>query len=328
MTNFGSRNTGLFLKITLLAGALFIGTAAHAQYPTKPIRMVVFTQPGGGPDLAARIVGGKLGELLGQPVVVENRVGANGNIAGEYVARSSPDGYTLLFGVDGIVVINPHVYARMTYDPLKDLVPVATTAFSQLVLLVHPSVPAKNIKEFVEYARAANPPLYYASGGNGSQHHLTMEMLKKRAEVNLIHVPFKSGSPAVTAVVAGDVPVVIAGPSAVSQVKSGRLRAIAVTGRKRSPLFPDVPTVGEYYPGYEMNNWNGIWAPVGTPEPVLAKLRDEIKRVLMLPDTRAKFLAAGGSEPWVTTPAEFNAIIRGEYEKYGKMVKEIGAKID
>ncbi len=309
--------------------ALCLASAAVAQqYPTKPIKLVVLIAPGGAPDVAARVMQGPLSERLGQPIVVENRAGSNGNIAGEYVARSAPDGYTLLFGADSLIAINPHIYAKMSFDPLKDLAPVATTVITQLILSVNPAVPVKDFREFLEYARSAKPPLNYASGGNGSQHHLSMEMLKQRAGIDMVHVPYKSGSPAVAAAVAGEVPIVMAGTSSGPLVRAGRLRAVAVTGRNRLPLLPDVPTIGEFFPGYEVNNWLGIWAPAGTPQPIIARLRTAINEVLALTEVRKGMGSVGGAELWITTPEEFAATIRRDYEKYGKLVKEIGAKID
>jgi len=287
--------------VLVLAGLCLAG-AAHAQYPTKPIRLIVLIAPGGAPDVAARVMAPKLGEYLGQPIVVENKPGSNGNIAAEYVAHSPPDGYTLLFGADSMAVINPHVYTKSAFDPLTELTPVATTMITQLILSVNPSVPAKDFKEFLDYARHADPPLQYASGGNGSQHHLSTEMLKQRAGINLVHIPYKSGSPAVAAAVAGEVPIVMAGTSAGPLIKAGKLRAIAVTGHNRLALLPDVPTIGEFYPGYEVNNWLGIWAPAGTPEPVIARLRTEINRVLALPEVKERMGAVGGAQPWITTP--------------------------
>ena len=244
------------------------------------------------------------------------------------MARSAPDGYTLLFGADSGVAINPHIYSKMAFDPLKDLAPVATTIITQLIFSVHPSLPARNLREFLALARKASPPLHYASGGNGSQHHLSTEMLKQRAGIKLTHVPYKSGTPAVLAAIVGDVPVVMAGTSSGPLVKAGKLRAIAVTGKDRSKLFPAVPTIGEYFPGYQVNNWLGIWAPAGTPEPVIAKLHGEINRVLAVPEVGERISAVGGAEPWITSREEFAAAIQRDYEKYGKLVKEIGAKID
>jgi len=312
----------------IFSAVLCLASTSHAQYPTRPIRLVVVIAPGGGPDVAARIIQQPLSELLGQTIVVENRPGANGNIAGELVARSAPDGYTLLFGHDSGMAINPHIYSKMTFDPLKDVVPVATTVITQLILSVHPSLPVRNFKEFLAFARKTSPPLQYASAGNGSQHHLSTEMLKQRAGINLTHVPYKSGAPAAAAAVAGEVPIVMSGASSALLVKAGKLRAIASTGRERLKLFPDAPTIGETFPGYEVNNWLGIWAPAGTPEPLILRLRAEINRVLAMPEVGERLRSVNGAEPWITTREEFAAAIQRDYEKYGKLVKEIGARID
>lgn len=313
-----------------LAACLFVlgADAALAQYPSRPIKLIVPIPAGGAPDIAARVIGQKLSELLGQPVVVDNHAGSNGNIAGDMVAKAPPDGYTLLLGQDSLIAINPHLYAKMLFDPLKDLVPVATVAANQFVLAVNPSLPARNFQEFIEYARRTAPPLPYASGGNGSQHHLSMEILKQRAGIDLLHVPFKGGTPATMATVAGDTVAMFAGTSTYSQIKAGKLRALAVTGARRSPEFPDLPTIGEFYPGYEVTIWLGLFAPAGTPEPLLARLRAVVDKALAAPDVRQKLNAAGGLEPFATTPDEFATLIRRDYDKYGKIVKASGIKVD
>ncbi len=260
--------------LRLLAACLFAlaSAGALAQYPSRPIKLIVPIPPGGAPDIVARVVGQKLSEILAVPVVVDNRAGSNGNIAGDLVAKSPPDGYTLLLGQDSLVAINPHLYAKMPFDPLKDLVPVATLVANQFVLAVNPSLPVKNFQEFIEYARRTTPPLPYASGGNGSQHHLSMEILKQRAGIDMLHVPFKGGAPATMATVAGDTAAMFAGTSTSAQIKAGKLRALAVTGTQRSPEYPDLPTIGEFYPGYEVTIWLALFAPAGTPEPVLVPL--------------------------------------------------------
>ena len=311
----------------LLAGLMAVHDAA-AQYPSHPIRLLVPFPPGGGPDLVGRILAPKLAEALGQPVVVENRVGSNGNIAGEAVARSPADGYTLLVGNDSLFVINAHLYKQMPFDPLKDLAPVASLVSNGFFLAVNPAVPAKSLPEFIEYARKADPPLQYASGGNGSQHHLTMERLKARAGFKAVHVPYKGGAPATTATVAGEVPAMMSGTSTAPQIKAGRLRALAFTGPQRSRALPDVPTVAEFYPDFVMVQWYGLFAPAGTPEAVMARLRAETTKALVLPDVRERLSNAGGVEPWITTPEEFAAEMRSEFGTYGKLVKEVGAKID
>lgn len=317
------------LAAATLAG-LLLGLAANAaaQYPTRAVRIVVTIPPGGAPDLTARIVGEKLSAGLGQPVVIENRPGANGNTAAEQVAKSAPDGYTLLLAADSLLAINPHVYSRMPIDPLRDLAPVASLVSNMFVLSVNPALPVATFQEFVEYARKADPPLTYASGGNGSQHQFMMEALKQRAGVNLVHVPYKGGSPATTATVAGEVAAMFAGTSTAPQIKAGKLRALAVTGARRSEVFPDLPTIGEFYAGYEMTIWLGLFAPAGTPEPVLGRLREGIGKAIASPEVKEKLERAGGLQPFVTSPADFSALIRRDYDKYGKLVREIGVRAD
>ena len=311
----------LFLALSLAAAA------ALAQFPSRPITLLVPIPPGGAPDIAARLIGQKLSEHIGQPVVIENRVGANGNIAADLVAKSQPDGHTLGLLADSQITINPHLY-QMPFDALRELAPVASVAANQFVLTVNPSLPVRSFPEFVEHARQANPPLAYASGGNGSQHHLTMEMLKRRAGINLLHVPFKGGAPAAAATVAGDTAAVWSGSSNAAQIKAGRLRPLAVSGAQRSAQYPELPTIGEFYPGFENSIWLGIFGPAGIPENVLGKLRSELRRVLENPEIKQKMNAAGGLDPYITTPEEFSAVIRRDYEKYAKVVKDVGIKLD
>jgi len=314
-------------RIGFFLAAIFFCALAAAQYPSRPITIIVPIPPGGAPDIAARVIADKLSQNIGQPVVVENKAGANGNIANEFVARSQPDGYTLGLLADSQITVNPHLY-KMPIDTLRDLAPVATVAANQFVLTVNPSLPVRTFPEFIEYAKKANPPLAYASGGNGSQHHLTMEMLKQRAGINLLHVPFKGGAPAAAATVAGDTAAVWSGSSNAPQIKAGRLRPLAVSGAKRSEQYPDLPTIGEFYPGFENSIWLGLFGPAGMPENVLTRLRSEVRRVLESPDVKQKMNAAGGLDPYLTTPQEFSALIRRDHEKYAKVVKDIGIKLD
>jgi len=311
----------LFLSATAAAGAL-------AQYPSRPVHIVVPIPPGGAPDIAARLLGQKLAEQLAQAVVVENRVGANGNIAMDYVARAAPDGHTLALVADSQIAINPHLYSRMPLDTLRDLAPVSAVAANQFVLAINPAVPARTFAEFIEYARKASPPLHYASGGNGSQHHLTMELLKARAGIEMVHVPYRGGAPATTAAVAGEVAAMWAGSSNAAQIKAGRLRALAVSGGKRSAQYPELPTIAEFYPGFENSIWLGLFGPAGIPQAVLEKLRVEIRRALESPGLKEKFNSAGGLEPYVLSPDEFNAVIRRDHEKYAKVLRDLGIKLD
>lgn len=316
------------IRIGLFLASFFAATAALAQYPSRPLQIIVPIPPGGAPDIAARVLGQKLSEQLGQPVVIENRAGANGNIASEVVARAAPDGHTLGLLADSQIAINPHLYAKLPFDTLRDLAPVSPVATNQFVLAIHPAVPARSFPEFIEFARKSKPPLHYASGGNGSQHHLTMEMLKQRAGIDLVHVPYRGGAPATAAAVAGDVAAMWAGSSNAPQIKAGRLRALAVSGAARSALYPELPTIGEFYPGFANSIWLGLFGPAGIPEAVLVKLRAEIKRALESPDLKEKFNAAGGLEPYVLAPEDFAALIRRDYAKYAKVVKDVGVRID
>jgi tripartite-type tricarboxylate transporter receptor subunit TctC len=298
---------------------------AAAQYPSRPIRLLVPNPPGGATDALARLVAPKLGEALGQPLVVDNRPGSNGNLASELAAKAAPDGHTLLLCADAQIVIGPHLYAKMPLDTLKDLAPVATLVNTQMLLVVSPALPAKTLPEFIELARKANPPLAYASIGNGSQHHLVMEMLKGRAGIDLLHVPFKGGGPATTALLGGEIVAMFGGNSVAGHVRAGRLRALAVAGKERSQVFPDLPRLADLYPGLEVTPWLALFAPAGVPEPVLAKLRTEVNKLLQDPEQIRRL---GGLEPYITTPEEFQALLRREYAKYGEVVKAVGAKID
>ena len=316
------------MRVLSFLGALLVAGSAFAQFPSRPITIIVPIPPGGAPDIAARVIAQKLSESLGQAVVVENRVGANGNIANELVAKSAPDGHTLGLLADSQVAINPHLYKKMPVDTLKDLTPISTVAANQFVLAINPALPAKTFPEFIAYAKQANPPLAYASGGNGSQHHLTMEMLKRRAGIEMVHVPYKGGSPATMATVAGETAAMWAGSSNAGQIKAGKLRALAVSGEKRSAQHPELPTIGEFYPGFANSIWLGIFGPAGMPEPVVERLRAELKRILESGEVKGRFNSSGGLEPYVVQGAEFADLIRRDYEKYGKVVKEIGIKLD
>jgi tripartite-type tricarboxylate transporter receptor subunit TctC len=311
-----------------LAALLALSLAAFcatAQYPTRPIRLLVPNPPGGATDTLARLVAPKLGAALGQPLVVDNRPGSNGNLASEMTAKAPADGYTLLLCADAQIVIGPHLYAKMPLDTLKDLAPVATLVNTQMLLVVSPALQANTLSEFIDLARRSNPPLAYASIGNGSQHHLVMEMLKARAGIDLLHVPFKGGGPATTALLGGEIVAMFGGNSVSGHVRAGKLRALAVAGRERSPIFPDLPRLADVYPGLEVSPWLALFAPAGVPEAVLARLRGEINKLLRDPEQIRRL---GGLEPYITTPQEFEALLRSEYAKYGEVVRAAGAKID
>jgi tripartite-type tricarboxylate transporter receptor subunit TctC len=316
-----------FLLAALLA---LSATAAAAQsYPTRPLRLVVGFPPGGATDVIARVVGQPLGARLGQPLVVDNRPGSNGNIAAEVAAKSRPDGYTLALGSDSLFGVNPHLYAKMPIDPHRDLVPVALVVSNQVVLAVNPTAaPAKDLAEFVALVRRATSPLFYASIGNGSQHHLAMELLKQRAGIALTHAPYKGGGPAAIAVMSGEVIAMFGGGSVVPLARSGKLKALAVSGRKRWPSLPELPTIAETYPGFEVTIWQGLFVPVGTPQAIIDKLHGEVNAVLAQPDVAERLIAAGAGEPTITTPDEFAAMIRNDRDRYRALIKDIGVTVD
>jgi tripartite-type tricarboxylate transporter receptor subunit TctC len=284
--------------------------------------------PGGAPDIAARLLAQRLTETMGQSFFIENRSGANGNVAAEMTAHAEPDGYTLIMAADSLITINPHVYDKMPIDMLKDLLPVASVASNQFFLSVNPSLPVKTVPEFVEYARKHKPPLAYASGGNGSQHQLTMEMLKERAGFDMVHVPYKGGAPATAATMSGEVAALFSGTSSAPQIKAGRIRALAVAGGKRSPTFPDLPTIGEFYPGFENSIWLGLFGPANLPEDVLNRLRTEVHKALESADVKASLMGKGSLETLVLSPEDFEKLIRRDYDKYGKLIKKLGIKAD
>jgi tripartite-type tricarboxylate transporter receptor subunit TctC len=314
----------------LVAAAVAMGAhAAAAQpYPSRPIRLLLVYPPGGAADLVARAVGQPLGARLGQPVVVENRPGSNGNLAGEIVAHANPDGYTLLLGPSALFGINPHLYARMSIDPLKDLAPVASVVSNALLLAANPKLGPTNLRDFIAFARSAGSPLFYGSIGNGSEHHLAMEMLKQSAGIDLTHVPYKGGGPAALGVMSGDVAAMFGGGSVASLVQSGELRGLAISGRKRSPALPDLPSISEFYPDYEVTLWQGLFAPVGTRPEVIARLRTELNAVLANADVMNKLAAAGSGDPYISTLPEFAARMRSDYDKYGKVIHDIGLHLD
>ena len=316
------------LRFAAALGALIVSLAANAQFPSRPIHILVTIPPGGAPDIVARVLGEKISHSLGQPVVVDNKPAANGNAAALEAARAAPDGHTLLLAADSLITINPHVYSSMPIDPLKELTPISSLVSNQFVLSIDPKLPPKTFPEFIEYAKKAHPPLAYASGGNGSQHQLTMEMLKERAGFDMIHVPYKGGAPATAATMSGEVAALFSGTASAPQIRAGRIRALAVAGAKRSPTFPDLPTIGEFYPGFENSIWLGLFGPAGIPEETLAKLRAELKRVLESPDVKQRLNAAGGLDPYIASPEEFAALIKRDDAKFAKLVKDIGLKVD
>jgi tripartite-type tricarboxylate transporter receptor subunit TctC len=315
------------ISIFALIGFL-VGTAAQAQYPNKPMRMILSTSPGGGADVTARLLAPKLSEAFGQNVIVENRPGASGMIAGEYVARQPADGYTILLDITTHAV-NPALYLKMPYEPLKDLVPVTQVMQAPNVLVVHPAVPVSSVREFIAYAKAKSGGLAYASSGNGSAQHLAGEMFKMRTGIDMVHVPYKGGGPALADVVAGQVPVFFALlSSATPHIKAGRLKPLAVTGGQRAASMPELPTIAESgLPGYEIYDFNGLFFPARTPPDVIQRWQREVVRALALPDVRERF-AQLGTEPVGSTPQAFETFLRAEIAKWTQVVKDANIKVD
>jgi len=317
----------------MAAGALLATFAllSHAQapYPTKPIRIVVPFPAGGTTDILARAVAQKLTETLGQSVVVDNRPGAGGNIGAELVAKSPPDGYTLLMGTVGTHAINPSLYAKMPYDHVKDFVPVILVAGVPNVLVVNPSVPANSVQELIAYIKANPGKVNFASSGSGTSIHLSGELFKTMAGVSMTHVPYKGSTPALTDLMGGQVQLMFDNlPSSLPQIKAGKLRALAVTSAQRASALPDVPTVAEAgLPGFEASSWFGLLAPAGTPKDIVTKLNAEVAKWLATPEAREK-LASQGAIAAGQSPDDFTRHIAAETAKWQKVVKESGAKVD
>jgi len=314
-----------FMRIVVaLAAALAV--SAFAAYPEKPVKIVVPWAPGGSTDILARTVAEKLTRSLGQPVIVENKPGASGNIGSDFVAKSPPDGYTLLFGSMSTHAINPAIMASMPFKGVDDFTPIALLAFVTNTMVVHPSVPANTLPEFIAYAKANPGKVAYASAGPGSTNHLSAALLEKMAGIQMLHVPYKGGAPAVTDLVGGQVQMfVTAGTQSLPHVKAGKLKLIAVTEKKRSALLKDVPTVAETIPGYEMAVWYGAFGPKGMPAELQRRLNTEINTIMMLPDVKAK-MEAIGVEPVNETPEQFAAVMRADHDKWGRLVRELNIK--
>jgi len=311
------------------AVSLFAAAEAPAQgYPTRSIRIVAPSTPGDAPDVIARLVAERLSAALGQQVVVENRPGAGGVVGSEIVAKAAPDGYTLIMGNAGSHGINAAVYSKLPYDILKDFAPVSQIAIAPNIFVVNPGLPVTTIPEFIAYAKARPGQLSYASGGNGSSSHMSMELLKSMAGIDVVHVPYKGSTPALTDVISGqDAVMSVNMPPAVPHVKSGRLRALAVTTRSRTPSMPDLPTVAESLPGYETVAWFGVLAPAGTPKDVINRLSAEIAKIARSPDMRER-LEGMGAEPVGSTPEEFGAVMARDIAKWTALAKSVGIKID
>jgi tripartite-type tricarboxylate transporter receptor subunit TctC len=315
-----TRFTGLMT--VMLGGALLLASVSHAQtYPQQPLRMVVPFPPSGGADILARVMAQKLSESLRVQVLVENRAGAGGMIGSEYVARATPDGYTLVFSTSSSLAVNPHVVPKAAYDPIRDFSSIMLVATAPNVLVVHPSLPATSVKSLIALAKARPGELNIASNGTGTLSHLMAELFMLRAGVKLVHVPYKGAAPAVIDTLAGNVSVLFASfPSVSTQMRAGRLRALAVTSAKRAKVAPDLPTVSEALPGFEANQWWGVSAPAGTPAAVIARLNTELNKVVQDAEVKKRFavLAAeivGGSA------RDFDAYLKSDYDRWGEVVK-------
>jgi tripartite-type tricarboxylate transporter receptor subunit TctC len=313
----------------LAAGAAALPTMsriARAQaYPTKPVRLIVGFAPGGGTDILARLIGQRLSERLGQQFIVENRPGGNSNIATEAVVRAPPDGYTLLV-VDSAPAINATLYDKLSFNFIRDIAPVAGIAIQPLVMLVNASFPAKTISEFIDYAKANPDKISMASGGNGNVTHLAGEMFKMMTGINMVHVPYRGGGPALADLLGGQVQVMFGGllPS-IEHIRAGRLRPLAVTSATRLEAPPDVPTVGQFLPGYEADDWKGIGAPKNTPSEIIDMLNEEINAALADPKMKDR-LTDFGATPLVLSPANFGKLIADETEKWGKVIRAANIK--
>ncbi len=311
----------LFRTLTFLLALVCSGAFAQG-YPGKPVRIIVPFAPGGATDIVTRLVAQKLTEAWGQSVIVENRAGAGGNIGGEAAVNSPPDGYTLFMTSGSIVTANQHIYKKMSFDPAKDLLPITNVASGPQVIVVHPSFPAKNLKEFIDAARAKPGALNFGHAGIGTQTHLAAENFLFAANLNIISIPYKGEGPAMTDLVANQINMVTANiPGAIGLINQGKLRALAVTGRQRSPQMPDVPTVAETLPGFENIGWFGLMAPAGTPKEVLGKVHRDTAKILDTTEMRARFYVLG-MVPVGNTPAQFAEAIREETARWAKVVRE------
>ena len=317
-------------KVFAMAAVMLLPQLAAAQaYPNKPIRVIVPVPGGGTPDVVARMVAPGLSSLLGQQLVIDNRGGAGALIGTELAARAVPDGYTLFFSSPGPLTILPHVHKKVAYDPIKDFAPVSLISIGPFLLIAHPAVPVKTVKELIALARAEPGKLDYASAGNGTPNHLAMELFKSMAGVNMTHVPYKGAPQAVTDLIGGSVNLMFNSiPPVLPHIRSGRLKLLAVASVRRSPQLPDVATISEAgVPGFEAITWFGLLAPARTPKQIVARLNELVVKVVRAPELKSQFEilgyeAVGGS------PGEFAAFIRAESEKYAKAVKLSGAKVD
>lgn len=301
---------------------------AAQPYPAKPIRVIVPFPAGGIADLYARLIGSRVTASWHQPVVVENRTGAGGNIAAEAVAKAAPDGYTLVMGSLGTHAVNVSLFSKLPYDPVRDFSPIALVLEAEGLLVVHPSVPAQSVLDLIAYGRAHPGRLTFASAGMGTASHLAGELFKSMARVEMTHVPYKGNVPAITDLLAGQTSLLFATmPTVLPFAKTGRLRALATIGTTRSAAAPDLPTVGESIPGFEVNNWIGLFAPAGTPSDIVRRWNGEVTRIMQSPDIQAR-LPAEGARFSPNTPEQFGEFVKSEIAKWAPVVKASGARVD
>jgi len=320
--------SGFRAAAVALGIALALGSGAFAQdYPTKPIKIFVPAPAGGGTDILGRMVGEGISKALGQPVIIENRGGGSGMIAADMVLKSPADGYTLFMVYSGVLTVNQALFPNITYDPVKDFAPVAIFADVPNVLIVHNSLPVKSVAELVKLAKAKPGSLNYASSGNGVSNHLAMEQFKQLAGIDMVHVPYKGGAPAMTDLLGGQVQLMFNNlVEVIPHLKGGKIRALAVATPKRTPVLPDLPTVAESgVPGYEMQLWYGLVAPAGTPPAIVNKLNEVVHKMQEQTQVKAK-LYTMGADPVSMSPAEFGALIKREGEKWSRVVKQAGIK--
>ncbi len=318
--------------LRLMAGliAMCCAQATWAQnFPTKPIRFYTPYPPGGTTDILARIFGAKMQEAWGQSVIVEAKSGAGGNIGADFVAKAPPDGYTILMGASGPLAINASLFSKLPYDPGRDFSPIVLSASVPLVLVTHPSLPVKNVREFIALIKARPAQFNYASAGPGSPQHLTAEMFKFMTKVDMTHIPYKGSGPAIIDLIGGQIPFAFESMIPIlPQVKAGKLRGLAVTSATRSPVLPDIATVADSgVPGFESIAWYGVVAPAGTPKEVVAKLNGEMVRIANLPDIKQRLIEMG-SPPVAGTPEQFGALIKSEIPKWGRVVKQANVSLD
>ena len=317
------------VRVVAALTAVAFSAVIHAQaYPNKVIRIVVPYPPGGGADITARPIAQMLSERWGQPVVIENRGGASGMIGADIVAKAPPDGYTIMVSASAEVALNVALFPKMPYDPVRDFAPITLATVTPLALVVHPSVPVKSMKEYIAFAEAKPGSLTFGSAGAASPHHFAGEWLKMLTKIDIVHVPYKGMAPAIIDLLGGQIPSgFVTLLPALQHVKAGKLRALAVTTPQRALLLPDVPALAETLPGFDISQWNAVWAPAGTPQDVLDKLSTEIRRIVQSPDYKARMLEQG-SEAIGNSPSELAAFQKAEIDKYRKIAQQANIKAD